>query len=49
MAVPPSFARQLQQSMIDSVTSSNKLIRLEKRPARIAIRVSKQAKIALFY
>lgn len=34
---------------IDGVTSSNKLIHLEKRPARIAIRVGKQAKIALFY
>jgi tyrosyl-tRNA synthetase len=33
---------------IDGVTSSNKLIRLEKRPARIPIRVGKQAKIALF-
>jgi tyrosyl-tRNA synthetase len=33
---------------IDGVTSSNKLIHLEKRPARIAIRVGKQAKIALF-
>src|ERR1700730_17017046 len=33
---------------IDGVTSSNKLIRLEKRPVRIAIRVGKQAKVALF-
>jgi tyrosyl-tRNA synthetase len=33
---------------INGVTSSNKLIHLEKRPARIAIRVGKQAKIALF-
>jgi tyrosyl-tRNA synthetase len=33
---------------IDGVTSSNKLIHLEKRPARIAIRVGKQAKVALF-
>jgi tyrosyl-tRNA synthetase len=33
---------------IDGVTSSNKLIHLEKRPARIPIRVGKQAKIALF-
>jgi tyrosyl-tRNA synthetase len=33
---------------IDGVTSSGKLIHLEKRPARIAIRVGKQAKIALF-
>jgi tyrosyl-tRNA synthetase len=33
---------------IDGVTSSNKLVHLEKRPARIAIRVGKQAKIALF-
>jgi tyrosyl-tRNA synthetase len=33
---------------IDGVTSSNKLIRVEKRPARIAVRVGKQAKIALF-
>jgi tyrosyl-tRNA synthetase len=32
---------------IDGVTSSNKLIHLEKRPARIAIRVGKQAKIAV--
>src|ERR1700733_4163965 len=32
---------------IDGVTSSNKLIHLEKRPARIAVRVGKQAKIAL--
>jgi tyrosyl-tRNA synthetase len=32
---------------IDGVTSSNKLIRLEKRPVRIAIRVGKQAKIAV--
>ena len=31
---------------IDGVTSSNKVIHLEKRPARIAIRVGKQAKIA---
>jgi tyrosyl-tRNA synthetase len=34
---------------IDGVTSSNKTIHLEKRPARIAIRVGKQAKIALFH
>ena len=34
---------------IDGVTSSNKLMHLEKRPARVAIRVGKQAKIALFY
>jgi tyrosyl-tRNA synthetase len=33
---------------IDGVTSSNKLIHLEKRPARIAIRVGKQARIAVF-
>jgi tyrosyl-tRNA synthetase len=33
---------------IDGVTSSNKLIPVEKRPARIAVRVGKQAKIALF-
>ena len=33
---------------IDGVTSLNKTIHLEKRPARIAIRVGKQAKIALF-
>jgi tyrosyl-tRNA synthetase len=32
---------------IDGVTTSNKLIRLEKRPAQIAIRVGKQAKIAV--
>jgi tyrosyl-tRNA synthetase len=32
---------------IDGVTSSNKLIHLEKRPARIAVRVGKQAKVAL--
>src|SRR6202522_483524 len=32
---------------IDGVTSSNKLIRVEKRPARIAVRVGKQAKIAV--
>jgi tyrosyl-tRNA synthetase len=32
---------------IDGVTSSNKQIHVEKRPARIAIRVGKQAKIAL--
>ena len=32
---------------IDGVTSSNKTIHLEKRPARIAIRVGKQAKIAV--
>jgi tyrosyl-tRNA synthetase len=32
---------------IDGVTSSNKLIPVEKRPARIAVRVGKQAKIAL--
>jgi tyrosyl-tRNA synthetase len=32
---------------IDGVTSSEKLIRLEKRPARIAIRVGKRAKIAV--
>jgi tyrosyl-tRNA synthetase len=32
---------------IDGVTSSNKLIHVEKRPARIAVRVGKQAKIAL--
>jgi tyrosyl-tRNA synthetase len=32
---------------IDSVTTSNKLIHVERRPARIAIRVGKQAKIAL--
>jgi len=32
---------------IDGVTSSNKLIHLGKRPARIAIRVGKQAKIAV--
>jgi tyrosyl-tRNA synthetase len=34
---------------IDGVTSSNKLIHLEKRPARVAIRVGKQARIALFH
>jgi tyrosyl-tRNA synthetase len=34
---------------IDGVTSSNKTIHLEKRPARIAIRVGKQAKIAVIY
>ena len=32
---------------IDGVTSTEKLIRLEKRPARLAIRVGKQAKIAV--
>jgi tyrosyl-tRNA synthetase len=32
---------------IDGVTSSNKLIQVEKRPARIAVRVGKHAKIAL--
>jgi tyrosyl-tRNA synthetase len=32
---------------IDGVTSSSKTIHLEKRPARIAIRVGKQAKIAV--
>jgi tyrosyl-tRNA synthetase len=32
---------------IDGVTSSNKLIHLEKRPARIAIRVGKQARVAV--
>jgi tyrosyl-tRNA synthetase len=32
---------------IDGVTSTEKLIRLEKRPARLAIRVGKQARIAL--
>jgi tyrosyl-tRNA synthetase len=32
---------------IDGVTTSNKLIRLEKRPAQIAIRVGKQARIAV--
>ena len=32
---------------IDGVTSSNKLIHVEKRPVRIAVRVGKQAKIAL--
>jgi tyrosyl-tRNA synthetase len=32
---------------IDGVTSSEKLIRVEKRPARIAIRVGKKARIAL--
>jgi hypothetical protein len=32
---------------IDGVTTSNKLIRLERRPAQIAIRVGKQAKIAV--
>jgi tyrosyl-tRNA synthetase len=32
---------------IDGVTSSEKLIRLEKRPARITIRVGKRAKIAV--
>lgn len=32
---------------INGVTSSDKLIPLEKRPARIAIRVGKQAKIAV--
>jgi tyrosyl-tRNA synthetase len=34
---------------IDGVTSSNKLIHLEKRPARIAVRVGKQAKVALIH
>ena len=34
---------------IDGVTSSNKTITLEKRPARIAIRVGKQAKIAVIH
>src|SRR5277367_4285747 len=32
---------------IDGVTSSEKVIRLEKRPARLAIRVGKQARIAV--
>ncbi len=32
---------------IDGVTSSEKLIHVEKRPARIAIRVGKQARIAV--
>jgi tyrosyl-tRNA synthetase len=32
---------------IDGVTTSEKLIRLEKRPARLAIRVGKQARIAV--
>jgi tyrosyl-tRNA synthetase len=32
---------------IDGVTSSEKVIRLEKRPVRLAIRVGKQAKIAV--
>jgi tyrosyl-tRNA synthetase len=32
---------------IDGVTSSNKVIHVEKRPARIAVRVGKQAKIAV--
>jgi tyrosyl-tRNA synthetase len=32
---------------IDGVTSSEKVIRLEKRPARLAIRVGKQARIAI--
>jgi tyrosyl-tRNA synthetase len=32
---------------IDGVTSSEKLIRVEKRPARIAIRVGKRARIAV--
>jgi len=32
---------------IDGVTSSNKLIHVEKRPARIAVRVGKQAKMAV--
>ena len=34
---------------INGVTSSNKLIHLEKRPARIAVRVGKQAKVALIH
>jgi tyrosyl-tRNA synthetase len=34
---------------IDGVTSSNKTIHLEKRSARIAIRVGKQARIAVIY
>jgi tyrosyl-tRNA synthetase len=32
---------------IDGVTSTEKVIRLERRPARIAIRVGKQARIAV--
>jgi tyrosyl-tRNA synthetase len=32
---------------VDGVTSTNKLIEIEKRPARIAIRVGKRAKIAV--
>jgi hypothetical protein len=32
---------------IDGITSTEKLIRLEKRPARLAIRVGKQARIAV--
>jgi len=32
---------------IDGVTSSNKVIRVEKRPARIAVRVGKQARVAV--
>jgi tyrosyl-tRNA synthetase len=32
---------------IDGVTSSNKLIHVEKRPSRIAVRVGKQARIAV--
>jgi hypothetical protein len=34
---------------IDGVTSANKTIHLEKRPARITVRVGKQAKIAVIY
>ena len=32
---------------IDGVTSTNKLLKVEKRPARVAIRVGKRAKIAV--
>ena len=32
---------------IDGVTSTNKLIKIENRPARVAIRVGRRAKIAV--
>jgi tyrosyl-tRNA synthetase len=32
---------------IDGVTSTNKLIKVENRPARIAVRVGKRARIAV--
>ena len=44
---PASPTKVFFGSNIDGATTSDKLLHLKKRPARIAVRVGKQAKIAV--